>query len=74
MQFVSDWFVTQEQLEIWQDDDDYCTDDEVIEWYNGYTRRKAQKLKIKEELLPIAWHPDCVKDWCLPEDEKRLWK
>ena len=33
LQFVSDWFVTQEQLEIWHDDDDCCTDDELIEWY-----------------------------------------
>ena len=33
LQFVSDWFVTQEQLEIWHDDDDCCSDDELIEWY-----------------------------------------
>ena len=33
LQFVSDWFVTQEQLEIWHDDDDCCTDGELIEWY-----------------------------------------
>ena len=33
LQIVSDWFVTQEQLEIWHDDDDCCTDDELIEWY-----------------------------------------
>ena len=33
LQFVSDWFVTQEQLERWHDDDDCCTDDELIEWY-----------------------------------------
>ena len=32
-------------------------------------RRKAQNLKIKEELLPIAWHPNRVKDWCMSEDE-----
>ena len=42
LQFVFDWFVTQEQLDIWHNDDDYCTDDEVIEWHNGYKRRKAQ--------------------------------
>ena len=40
--------------------------------------RKAQKAKIKEELLPIAWHPLRWWDWCVPEDEKRetekLWK
>ena len=32
-------------------------------------RRKAQNSKIKEELLPIAWHPNRVKDWCMSEDE-----
>ena len=24
-----------------------------------------------KELLPIAWHPDRVLDWCFDEDEKR---
>ena len=33
---------------------------------------KAQKAKIKEELLPIAWHPDRVMDWCVPEYEKKI--
>ena len=27
--------------------------------------------KNKEELLPIAWHPNRVMDWCVPEDEKK---
>ena len=70
--FVPDWFVTQEQLGIWYDDDEYCNDDENIGWYKGYQKRKAQKVKIKEELLPIAWHPDRVMDWCMSED--RWWK
>ena len=48
--YVPDWFVTQEKLKIWHDDDEYCNDDEFIEWYNGYQKRKAQKAKIKEEL------------------------
>ena len=26
---------------------------ELIEWYNGYQKRKSQKAKIKEELLLI---------------------
>ena len=29
LQFVSDLFVTQEQIEIWHDYDDYCDDDEI---------------------------------------------
>ena len=72
LQFVPDWFFTQEQLEIWHDEDnDYCTDDEVIEWYKRYEKWKAQKAKIKKELLPIAWHPHLVIDWCMSEDEKQ---
>ena len=71
---VPDWFVTQQQLKIWHDNDDYCNDDGLIKWHDGYQKRKAQKARIKEELMPIAWHPDCVMDWCMSEDEKRSWK
>ena len=74
LQFVPDWFVTQEQLEIWTDDNDYCIDDELIGWYNRYKKRKGQKAKIKEELLPIAWYPYRAIDWCIPDEEKRPWK
>ena len=41
--FAPDWFVTQQQLKIWHDDDDYCNDDERIEWYEGHEKCKAQK-------------------------------
>ena len=71
MQFVPDWFATQQQLKIWHDDDDYCNDDELIEWYNGYQKRKAQKAQIKEELMPIAWHPSRWWGWCVPNHEKQ---
>ena len=71
MQHVLDYFVTQRLIELWNDDNGYCHDDEIIKWYDGYQKRKAQKAKIKEELLPIAWHPDRVMDWCMSEDEKR---
>ena len=74
LEYVPDWFVTQQQIKIWRDDDEYCDDDELIKWYNGYQRRKVQKAKIKEELLPIVWHADCVMDWCMSEDKKRWWK
>ena len=57
LQFVPDWFVTQEQLEIWHDDNDYCNDPKLVEWYDGYKARKAQKASIKKELMPITWHP-----------------
>ena len=57
LQFVPDSLVTQQQIDIWYDDDEYCDDDGVIKWYQVYQKRRAQKAKIKEELLPIAWHP-----------------
>ena len=69
--FVPDWFVTQKQIKIWHDNDGYCNDDEFIEWYKGHQNRKAQKAKIKEELLPIAYYPSRYWDWCMPEDEKK---
>ena len=68
------WFVTEEQIDICYDDDDYCNDDELIEWYNGYQKHKIQKAKIKKELLPIAWHPNRVMNWCMSKDEKGLRK
>ena len=80
LQFVPNWFVIQEQLKIWHDDDEYCDDDKLIKWYEGHKIRKAQKAKIKEELMPIAWHPDCVMDWCSQKTRKgdrsnrQLWK
>ena len=71
LRYVPDWFVTDQQIEIWHDNDEYCNVDKLIEWYDGYKARKAQKVSIKEELLPIAWHPSRYCDWCMPEDEKR---
>ena len=54
--FVPDWFVTQQQIKLWHDEDKYCNDDKIIECYDGYEKQKTQKAKIKEELLSIAWH------------------
>ena len=64
LEYVPDWFVTQQQIELWDDDESY-DDDEIIEWYEGDQKRKAQKAKIKEELMPIAWHPSRWRDWCM---------
>ena len=70
LHFVPDQFVTQQQLKIWHDDDVYCNDDGLIEWYEGYKKRQAQKASIKKGLMPIAWHPLRYWDWCMSEDEK----
>ena len=65
LQFVPYWFVTWEGVDMWYDDYydddgghlDDDDEDKFFEWYNGYKKWKAQKAKIKGELLPIAWHP-----------------
>ena len=54
LQFVPNWFVTQHQVKLWRDDSEYCDDDKFIEWYDCYKKRKAQKAKIKEELIRVA--------------------
>ena len=75
---VPDWFVTQEEVKLWHDDNDFYDDDEIIEWYDGYQKRKAQKAKIEKEIMRIAWHPSCRWDWCLDVNKKKqtekLWK
>ena len=48
LQFVSDWFVTQGQIKIWDDDNDHYEDDEIIEWCNGHKKWNAKKAKIKK--------------------------
>ena len=54
LKYIPDWFVIQQQIKIWRVEDEYCDDDELIKWYEGYQKRKAQKAKMKEELLAIA--------------------
>ena len=56
--FIPDWFVTQQQIDIWYDNDYvYNNDNSFIKWYDGYKKRKAQIASIEKELMPIAWHP-----------------
>ena len=71
LKYVPDWFVTDQQIKIWHDNDYHCNDDQLIEWHKGYQKLKTQKAKIKEELLPIAWHPSRYWDWCTSKDEKK---
>ena len=71
LKYVPDWIATYQQIKIWHDNDDYCNDDELIKWYKGYQKRKSQKASIKEELLPINWHPSRYLDWCISEDKKK---
>ena len=77
-QYVPGWNVTQQQVKLWHDDDDFYDDNELIKWHDGYQESKAQKAKINEGLLSIAWHQSIWQDWCMLEDEKKktekLWK
>ena len=51
LQFVPDWFVTREWVDMWYDDyyndggdhqdDDH--EDKLFEWYDGYEKLKPQK-------------------------------
>ena len=67
LQYVTDWFVTKEQIKFWHNDYykycyDGCGEDNFFWWHEGYKERQAQKASIKEELMPIAWHPNRVMD------------
>ena len=75
LNYVLDWFLKQGQLKTCHDYDDYYGDDDkFVEWQDGCKERMTQKAQTKEELIPIAWHLDCVMDWCMSEDEKGRWK
>ena len=65
LELVPDQFVTQEMC------NEAVKESPCALWYKGYEQRKAQKAKIKEELMPVAWHPDRWWNWCVPEDEKK---
>ena len=67
LEYVPDWFVMLQKMWCEEFDDD----DELITWRDAYIKRKAQKAKIKEELMPVAWHPNRWWNRCLPEDKKK---
>ena len=69
LQLVPDWFVTKQQVDIWYDDNYVYNDNEMIEWYEGYKKRKAQKATIKEKLMPISWHGEDEKK----KETEKLW-
>ena len=78
LKYIPDWFVASEQLNLWRDYHCPYHNNEMIKWYEGYKKQKVQKAEIKEEVIPIAWHPSRWYDWCISEDEKKetekLWK
>ena len=43
----------------------------LLAWHIKFEKRKALKKDIREELMPVAWHPNRWWDWCMSEDEKK---
>ena len=52
LQYVPDWFVKQQQVELWYDDNDYYDDNKPVEWY--YKKRIKEKLWIKRCLCGLV--------------------
>ena len=71
LQYVPHYFVMQQQVKTWYNYNGYCNANKLIKWYNDYQKWKAQRAKIKKELMPIAWHPSRWWEWCVPQDEKQ---
>ena len=71
LQYVPDWFVTQKQVKIQHGDNNYCKDNTIVEWYDGYKKPKVQEAEIKEELMSIVWHPVRMQDWYITEGGKK---
>jgi hypothetical protein len=62
LKYIPDYFIASEWLEKYMSD--------IIG--KNYKTRKAQKIQIEKQLIPIAWHPDRLLDWCMSECEKRI--
>ena len=50
---------------------DFGDDVKLVEWRKGYKLCKAQKAKIKENLMPIIWHHIRMQKWCMAEEENK---
>ena len=46
-------------------------DNELIKWYEVYQKQKVEKAQMKEELMPIAWHPSRWRNWHMSEDKRK---
>ena len=43
----------------------------LVKWFNTHKKRKAQRKQLKEELMPIAWHPTRMQDWFMTKNDKK---
>ena len=84
LQYVPNWFVTQQQVKIWHDDSEYYyddNDDDDDDDDDRFTKCmmviknvRPRKHKLKKELMRIAWHLSRWWDWDMSEDEKNRQK
>uniref|UniRef100_UPI001C0712A8 hypothetical protein n=1 Tax=Acinetobacter baumannii TaxID=470 RepID=UPI001C0712A8 len=44
--------------------------DKIYDELFKYHHKRKFYGKIRDEILPIAWHPDRYWNWCLDEEEK----
>ena len=56
----------------WLFDENMVTES-IMDLFESFHERKAQKGEIKEDLSPMAWHPDRAWDWCFNEEQKIRW-
>ena len=51
---VPDWFVRQQQVNMWYDD--YYNDgdyDEIIKWHNGHKKGRPRRHKFRKNFCPL---------------------
>ena len=57
------------------DDEDNFDLDHYFENHKTFAadifKKQMRHYQLKKDLLPVAWHPDRVIDWCFDEDEKK---
>ena len=77
LQFVPDLFVTQQQIDKWDDDDYFLEGSEMIEWYEGYKSERIRMHKLKKSsCLLLGIHQDIESGVCQKMKKKeteKLW-
>ena len=66
LEYVPDWFVKQQHVDLWGDDDDYYDDDKLIEWYEGHWKCNTEKQRLRKNScplpdIPIVWWTDACQ-------------
>ena len=61
LQYVPDWFVTLEQVKSWHDDDDYCNDAKLVEWYDHIKTQEMCNYAVRMEPHSLEYVPDRFK-------------